>query len=246
MIGLVLAGGKGTRMGLFTKRVGNKHLMPIYDRLMIEFPIMTLVNSGIKDITIVTGSRYSGSFLDVLGDGKEWGIEHLSYAYQFGEGGIADALRCAEYSIGKCQNESICVILGDNIFEDTFSDDVKNFICPLGTNQYAKIFLKEVHDPERFGVVKMNDATITDILEKPKYPPTNLAVTGLYMYTRDVFTLIDRLKPSQRNELEISDLNKIYLQDGNKLDYSIVNGFWGDAGTPESLLSCSEWVKENY
>lgn len=234
MHGVILAGGLGTRMGMYTKRIGNKHLMPIYDRLMIEFPISTLVKSGVKNITIVTGNRYSGQFVDLLGNGKEWGLDSINYAYQFGEGGIADALRCAYNSVPK--DEPIMVILGDNLFSESFASipqDDKN----------AQVFLKFVHDPERFGVAELRGTSITRIVEKPKNPVGNMAVTGLYIYPYDVFSKISSLSPSDRGELEVTDLNNMYLAEG-RLEWWEVTGKWHDAGTPDSLLECSKLVKE--
>jgi glucose-1-phosphate thymidylyltransferase len=240
MWGIILAGGLGTRMGIYTKRVGNKHLMPIYDRVMIEFPIMTLVNSGITNITIVTGNRYSGQFVDFLGNGKEWGIETLNYAYQFGEGGIADALQCAKYNIPR--GEQVAVILGDNIFENDFRAEVMYFTGEHDMCQQAHIFLKEVIDPHRFGVF---DQKNIHIVEKPKYPPSNMAVTGFYLYDYSVFNIIQNLKPSSRGELEITDVNNHYL--GNcKMRFTEIDGFWHDAGTPDSIITCSEYVKNKY
>lgn len=244
MHGVILAGGLGTRMGLYTKRIGNKHLMPIYDKIMIEFPICTLVESGITNITIVTGNRYSGQFVDLLGDGKEWGIKKINYAYQFGEGGIADALKCAESSVPK--DEPICVILGDNVFEDRFNSTIDSFdlYCKTG-KPAANIFLKEVEDSSQFGIIDFDDnGRIVNIIEKPKngLNKKGHAVVGLYMYSYDVFKKIESLTPSDRKELEVTDLNKLYMKD-ESLAYNMVNGFWSDAGTLDSLLKCSNWCK---
>lgn len=234
MYGIILAGGTGSRMGLYTQRVGNKHLMPVYDKVMIEFPINTLVNAGIKNITIVTGNRYSGQFVDFLGDGKEWGIEHVSYAYQFGEGGIADALKCAYSSVPK--DESIAVILGDNIFENNFAKLIHLVdINPM----WACIFTKKVKDPERFGVYSFYH---NKIIEKPVCYVGDMAVTGLYLYPYDVFEKIKTLKPSKRGELEITDINNMYIKK-KKFHLISIPGFWHDAGTPESLLECTIWRK---
>jgi len=241
MWGVILAGGLGTRMGIYTKRVGNKHLMPVYDRVMIEFPIETLVKSGITNMTIVTGNRYSGQFVDFLGNGKEWGIDTLNYAYQFGEGGIADALRCARPCIP--ENESIAVILGDNIFENDFKHEVMNEMFSSARGN-ARIFIKEVRDPHRFGVVEFHGSEIINIVEKPKTPPSNYAVTGLYFYDAPtVYHIIDNLKPSGRGELEITDVNNYYIKQ-HTLEYTEVPGFWHDAGTPDSLITCAEYVKQ--
>jgi len=246
--GIILSGGAGTRMGLFTQRVANKHLMPIYDKLMIEFPIHTLVNSGITTISIVTGNRYSGQFVDVLGNGKEWGIRQLSYAYQFGEGGIADALRCAKPNIPPGSNIAVC--LGDNIFEQSFKKEINDFCIETKTQKsLCHLFLKKVVDPNRFGVACFDDNEFTSIIEKPPtgfHPDglriSDLAVTGLYLYTYDVFDYIEKLKPSGRGELEVTDLNNFYLKNGN-CKFTILDTFWHDAGTPDSLLICSEWCK---
>ena len=229
MKGIILAGGTGYRLLPLTKLI-NKHLLPVYNLPMVMFPLNTLIDAGIKDIIIISGREHAGQFLQMLGSGKEIGIS-LTYAVQEKSGGIAEALRlCKNFVNGK----NAAVILGDNIFENKF--DFNDF------REGAKIFLKEVHDSQRFGVAKIDNEKIISIEEKPKIPPSNLAVTGLYLYDDKVFDIIDRLKPSGRGELEITDVNNAYLEDG-KIDYDIIDGFWGDAGTMESLYSASTFVR---
>jgi glucose-1-phosphate thymidylyltransferase len=236
MKGVILAGGLGSRLMPCTK-VTNKHLLPVYDKPMIYYPILTLVNSGIKDILIVTGGNHAGEFLRLLGNGKEFGLKEISYTYQEGEGGIADALKLAEHFV---KEDKVFVILGDNIVKDDVKKDVENFIKqPYG----AKIFLKEVSDPERFGVAEIKDSKIISIEEKPKNPKSNLAVCGLYMYDKKVFEIAKNLKPSNRGELEITDVNNEYIKMGC-MSYSILKGWWTDAGTFESLFRASCLVAE--
>ena len=227
MKGVILAGGLGSRLFPLTK-VTNKHLLPIYNQPMIYYPIRTLVQAGIQDILLVTGGNSAGDFLRLLGDGKEIGLKHINYAYQQGEGGIAHALRLAEHF---ADNDKIVVVLGDNILEDNISESVKRFARqPSG----ARILLKKVPDPERFGVAEFQGKNITRIVEKPAKPKTPYAVVGVYMYDADVFKIVRTLKPSRRGELEITDVNNAYLKQG-KLQYDILKGFWTDAGTFESL-----------
>ncbi|MDD5659050.1 MAG: sugar phosphate nucleotidyltransferase [Actinomycetota bacterium] len=231
MKGVILAGGLGSRLMPCTK-VTNKHLLHIYDKPMIYYPIMTLVNSGITDILIVTGGNHAGEFLRLLGNGKEFGLKDISYTFQEGEGGIADALKLAEHFV---KDEKVFVILGDNIVEDNVKKYVDDFIKqPEG----AKVFLKEVSDPERFGVAAIEDGRIISIEEKPKNPKSNFAVCGLYMYDNSVFDIAKKLKPSNRGELEITDVNNEYIKRGN-MTYSILKGWWTDAGTFESLFKAS-------
>lgn len=228
MKGVILAGGLGTRLYPLTK-VTNKHLLPVYDKPMIFYPIDTLVKAGITEILVVTGGPHSGDFLSILKNGKELGITHLEYAYQESEGGIADALSLAEDFADK---DDIVVILGDNTTDHDISDDVKNF------KDGAQVFLKEVPDPERFGVPVFDEKDnnkISEIIEKPKYPPNNFAVTGLYIYDSEVFDFIKKIKPSDRGEMEITDVNNHYAKDG-KLRYKKIEGFWRDAGTFETLF----------
>ncbi len=236
MKGVVLAGGTGSRLSPLTK-ITNKHLLPIYNKPMIYFPIQTLVDAGINDILIVTGGRNSGDFLRLLGNGKEFGLKHLNYTYQEGEGGIADALNLAEHF---ADGEKICVILGDNIIEGSIRSAVQDFLKqPAG----AKIILKEVPDAERFGVAELSEGRIVGIEEKPKQPKSNLAVTGFYMYDGSVFDKIKTLVPSRRGELEITDVNNAYIREGS-LTYSFLEGWWTDAGTFDSLLRATNLVAD--
>lgn len=234
MKGVVLAGGTGSRLFPLT-RVTNKHLLPIYDRPMVFYPIQTLVDAGITDILLVTGGHSAGDFLRLLGNGKDFGLHHLSYAYQEGEGGIADALRLAEHF---ADEHPICVVLGDNIIETNIIAGCDEF-HRNGTG--AHIFLKEVPHPERFGVPVFESGRIVRIEEKPQHPKSNFAVTGFYLYDPTVFQKIRTLKPSGRGELEITDLNNQYLAEGT-LRHSIIDGWWTDAGTFESLLLANNLV----
>lgn len=236
MKGVILAGGLGTRLYPLTK-ITNKHLLPVYDKPMIYYPLQTLVNAGIKDIIIVTGGNNAGDFLRLLGNGSEFGLKHLNYTYQKGEGGIAEALGLAEYF---ADNEKIVVILGDNIVEENISPYVEEF---KNQPDGAKVLLKEVPEPNRFGVPVFENGKIIHIEEKPKIPPSPYAVTGIYMYDHTVFDIIRTLKPSSRGELEITDVNNTYIRRGN-LTYNILKGFWTDAGTFESLFRASELVRE--
>ena len=236
MKGVVLAGGLGTRLLPLT-RITNKHLLPIFDRPMIYYPIEALINAGIRDIMIVTGGKKSGDFLSLLGNGSDFGLKHLNYTYQKGEGGIAEALGLCEHW---ASGEPVCVILGDNIIERNIARAVRNFQEQrLG----AKIMLKEVHDPERFGVAELKGDRVLSIEEKPKRPKSNLAVIGIYMYDPAVFDIITTLKPSDRNELEITDVNNAYVKRG-EMQHDILEGWWTDAGTFESLFRASQLVRE--
>ncbi|MEK7616969.1 MAG: sugar phosphate nucleotidyltransferase [Patescibacteria group bacterium] len=231
MKGVVLAGGLGTRLYPLTK-VTNKHLLPVYDKPMVFYPITTLVKAGIKDIVVVTGGPYSGHFISILKNGKELGIKHLEYAYQENEGGIADALYLAKDFVGR---DSCTVILGDNTTDYDITNDVKSF------KKGAMIFIKQVPDPERFGVPifdENNTDLIKEIVEKPKNPPSNFAVTGLYIYDSEVFRVASKLKPSQRGELEITDVNNYYAKSG-QLKFKKLKGFWHDTGTFDHLLEAS-------
>ena len=231
MKGIVLAGGLGTRLLPLTK-ITNKHLLPVYNKPMIYYPIETLVKANIDEILIVTGGNSAGEFLRLLGNGKEFGLKHLNYSYQEGEGGIAAALNLAEHF---SDGESIIVILGDNIIEDDISRAVDHFKKQkIG----AKILLKEVEKPERFGVAEIKGDRIIHIEEKPKQPKSNYAVTGIYMYDSDVFNIIKTLEPSDRGELEITDVNNAYIKKG-KMTFEILNGWWTDAGTFESLFKAN-------
>lgn len=237
MKGVILAGGLGSRMMPCTK-VTNKHLLPVFNKPMIYYPLNTLVNGGLKDIMIVTGGNNAGDFLRLLGNGKEFGLKDISYSYQEGEGGIAEALKLAE---NFADNDKVIVMLGDNIIKDDISEAVKEFEKqPEG----AKIFLKEVDDPQRFGVAEIKDGKVINIVEKPKDPKSNYAVIGIYMYDKNVFEIAQTLKPSARGELEITDVNNEYIKRG-AMTYSIVNGWWTDAGTFESLYRASKLVAED-
>jgi len=234
MKGIILAGGLGTRLRPLTL-VTNKHLLPVFDRPMIYYPIECLCAAGIREILIVTGGEHAGDFLKLLKNGKHLGIKHLEYAYQEGEGGIADALKLGE---DFADGDKVCVVLGDNIIEKNIRKAVGDFfVQPSG----AKILLKQVDDPERFGVAKIDDGRITQIIEKPKDPPSNYAVTGIYLYDNDVFDIAQTLEPSARGELEITDVNNEYLRRGD-LTYAILEGWWTDAGTFESLHRAAQFV----
>ncbi|MDP3980233.1 MAG: sugar phosphate nucleotidyltransferase [Chlamydiota bacterium] len=236
MKGIILAGGLGTRLFPLTK-ITNKHLLPIYDKPMIYFPLMTLIDAGIQDIMIVTGGNHAGDFLRLLGNGSEFGLKDIYYTYQEGEGGIAAALSLAEHF---ADNEKVVVILGDNIVEKSIKPYVQAF---EKQKDGARILLKEVQDPERFGVPVFKDKSIVNIEEKPKAPKSSYAVTGIYMYDRRVFDYIKRLKPSGRGELEISDVNNFYIED-NMLEYNMMNGWWTDAGTFESMYHAAQLIEQ--
>jgi glucose-1-phosphate thymidylyltransferase len=234
MKGIVLAGGLGSRLYPLTK-VTNKHLLPVYDKPMIYYPIETLVDAGIRDILIVTGGKNAGDFLQLLGNGKEFGLQHLNYTYQEGEGGIAAALALAEFF---ADGHPICVILGDNVIEGSIASSVENF---KKQKSGARILLKEVEDPQRFGVAEIHGDQIVRIEEKPQTPASSYAVTGIYMYDADVFHIVKGLKPSKRGELEITDVNNAYIEKGS-MAFDILDGWWTDAGTFESLLRASNLV----
>jgi glucose-1-phosphate thymidylyltransferase len=236
MKGVVLAGGTGSRLSPLT-RVTNKHLLPIYDKPMVYYPIQTLVEAGIQDILIVTGGNNAGDFLRLLRNGKEFGLKQLSFAYQEGEEGIADALRLAEpFAAG----EKICVILGDNILENSIRTAREKF---ERQTEGALILLKEVPDPERFGVPVLEGKRMVRIEEKPKIPCSPYAVIGVYFYDGTVFDRVRTLRPSGRGEFEITDVNNSYLFDG-QLSYDIIEGGWTDAGTFESLWRATKMVRE--
>ncbi len=234
MKGVILAGGLGTRMHPLT-RVTNKHLLPVYDRPMIYYPIEALIGAGVTDILIVTGGSNSGDFLRLLKNGKDFGLKHLNYTYQEGEGGIADALSLAEYF---ADGEPICVVLGDNIFENGIGPVVSGY-----SGEGARVLLAPVDDPERFGVPIIDGDRISRIEEKPKEPKSRFAVTGVYVYDHRVFEIIKGLSPSARGELEITDVNNRYIEWG-MLTYGVVDGWWTDAGTFESLQRASALVRE--
>jgi len=237
MKGVILAGGLGSRLRPLT-RVTNKHLLPVYDRPMIYYPIQCLLNAGINEIMIVTGGEHAGDFLKLLTNGKQLGIRHLEYAYQEGEGGIAEALKLAE---DFADGEKICVILGDNLIEGNIRKAAGDFFTQASG---AKLLLKEVHDPQRFGVVRFDgDGAIVEVVEKPKEPPSAMAVTGIYFYDAEVFDICQALEPSGRGELEITDVNNAYLKRGD-LTHETLEGWWTDAGTFESLYRASCLVYE--
>ncbi|MCC6907829.1 MAG: NTP transferase domain-containing protein [Phycisphaerales bacterium] len=245
MKGVILAGGFGTRLLPMT-RVTNKHLLPVYDRPMVYFPIESLVTAGVKEILLVTGGNAAGDFVELLGNGEEFGLRKLSYAFQKGAGGIAEALGLAE---DFADGQPIAVILGDNIFQNDIAEMAAAYRSQLAENgnQGARIALKDVKDPQRFGVPRFDGVDgqagrrIVEIVEKPQNPPSMYAVVGLYMYDASVFDIIKGLKPSARNELEITDVNNAYLKRG-QLEFSMLQGWWSDAGTIESLHHASSLV----
>jgi len=236
MKGVILAGGLGTRLHPLTK-VTNKHLLPVYDKPMIYYPIQMLVNAGIRDILLVTGGNSAGDFLRLLGNGQEFGLQHLNYTYQEGEGGIAAALHLAEYFVNR---EPVCVVLGDNIIEKNIIAAAKAYEKQGGG---AKILLKEVKDPQRFGVAVLEGDRLVKIEEKPKDPKSPYITTGIYFYDHEVFEIIKTLKPSARGELEITDVNNTYLDRG-RLTWDILDGWWTDAGTFESLQLANTLVAQ--
>ena len=236
MKGIVLAGGLGTRLHPLTK-VTNKHLLPVYAKPMIYYPIQTLVNAGIEEIMVVTGGNNAGDFLRLLGNGKEFGLKDLHYTYQEGNGGIAEALGLARHF---ADEDSICVVLGDNVIEGNICEAVSSF---QEHSKGAQILLKEVPDPQRFGVPELDGDKIIRIEEKPKQPKSQYAVIGIYIYDNEVFKIIDTLSPSGRGELEITDVNNAYIE-RKEMRYSVLNGWWTDAGTFESLLRANTLVAE--
>ena len=236
MKGVVLAGGTGSRLYPLTK-ITNKHLLPIFDKPMIFYPIQTLVDAGIREILIVTGGRNAGDFLRLLANGKEFGLVHLDYTYQEGEGGIADALALAEHF---ADGEKLCVILGDNIIEGSIRQAVEDF---RQQESGAKILLKQVTDAERFGVAEIEGDRILGIQEKPKRPKSDFAVIGIYMYDHTVFDKTRTLVPSRRGELEITDVNNAYIQEGT-MTFAHLEGWWTDAGTFDSLRRATNLVAE--
>ena len=238
MKGIILAGGTGSRLFPLTK-ITNKHLLPIYDKPMIYYPLQTLVDAGIDDILLVTGGRNSGDFLRLLANGKEFGLKHLNYAYQEGEGGIADALSLAEHF---AEGQKVCVILGDNIIEKSIKDAVDAF---RKQEKAGRILPKHVHDAERFGVAEMQGDKVVGIEEKPRNPKSDCAVIGIYMYDPSVFEKIKTLVPSGRGELEITDVNNAYIREGT-MTYSFLDGWWTDAGTFESLHRAANLVAASH
>ena len=234
--GVVLAGGLGTRLAPLT-RVTNKHLLPVYRKPMIYYPIEKLVKAGLQEIMVVTGGPFAGDFLKLLGNGREFGLKEVHYTYQEGEGGIAEALGLTENFV---EGDRVCVILGDNLFSADIGRGVSEF---MQQKSGAKIFLKEVEDPERFGVAELKGRNVVGIEEKPKKPKSAYAVTGIYMYDNEVFSIVKTLKPSGRGELEITDVNNAYVKKG-ALTYDILDGWWTDAGTFDSLYRANKLVHE--
>ena len=234
MKGVILAGGLGTRLYPLTK-ITNKHLLPVYNRPMITYPVECLVRAGIDEILVVTGGNHPGDFLRLLGNGKEYGVKNISYAYQEGEGGIADALALAE-NHAACG--PVCVVLGDNLLEKNIKKAVDEY---RKQGKGARILLKEVEDPKRFGVPMIQGDKVVKIIEKPQSPPSSFAVAGIYMYDTQVFDFIKTLNPSQRGELEITDVNNLYIDQGT-MTWSLIEGWWTDAGTFDSLLKASNLV----
>jgi len=233
MKGVILAGGLGSRLRPLTYAT-NKHLLPVYNKPMIYYPILTLVEAGITDILIITGGQHAGDFIRVLKNGEDFGLAKLHYAYQDGEGGIADALKVSKTFVG---DDSCVVVLGDNIITDDISSYLRDFEAVGG----ARIFLKEVENPSEYGVVEYEPvgSNIADIVEKPKNPKSNHAVIGLYVYDNTVFSKIEKLLPSNRGELEVTDLNKEYLKEGN-LDFKLLHGTWLDCGSFDSLAKATQ------
>ena len=236
MKGIVLAGGLGTRLLPLT-RITNKHLLPVFDRPMIYYPLLALINAGIRDILIVTGGHHAGDFLRLLGNGREFGLKHVNYTYQEGEGGIAAALHLAEHF---ADGGKVCVILGDNLIEGNIAGAVSRF---RRQRRGARIILKEVPDPQRFGVATVRSGRVVSIEEKPRRPTSAYAVTGIYMYDARVFDVIRTLRPSLRGELEITDGNNWYLR-RRELECEVLDGWWTDAGTFDSLHRAGNLVAE--
>jgi len=232
MKGVVLAGGLGTRLLPLT-RITNKHLLPVYNKPLIFYPIEMLVRSGITEIMIITGGNFAGDFLRLIGNGEDFGLSQIHYAYQKGEGGIAEALRLAKPFVG---NDKVIVALGDNIFQKGIQQGVQSFYAQT---QGCRIFLKSVEHPWEYGIAETDGTKIKRIYEKVENPPSDLAVTGLYMYPSNVFEIIDTLKPSARGELEITDVNNVYIERG-EMEFEIIDGWWLDAGeNHEALLHAS-------
>jgi glucose-1-phosphate thymidylyltransferase len=236
MKGVVLAGGLGSRLKPLTK-VTNKHLLPVYNQPMIYYPIQTLINAGIDDIMIVTGGNSAGDFLKLLGNGRDFGLKHLNYTYQEGEGGIADALSLVEHF---ADDEPVCVVLGDNIIQGNIRQTAEDY---QEQGKGAKILLKKVHDPNRFGVPELDGDKVLRVEEKPVNPKSDFAVIGIYFYDSTVFDIIKTLKPSGRGELEITDVNNHYISRG-EMTWNELEGWWTDAGTFESLLHATNLVAE--
>ena len=237
MKGVILAGGLGSRLFPLTK-ITNKHLLPVHNEPMVYYPIRTLINAGIEDIMIVTGGNSAGDFLRLLGNGRDFGLKHVNYTYQEGEGGIADALSLVEHF---ADDEPICVVLGDNIIENNIRAAADAYRLQ---GSGAKILLKKVHDPQRFGVPELDGDKVLNIEEKPSDPKSDFAVIGVYFYDNTVFNVIKTLEPSDRGELEITDVNNHYIR-RDEMTWNELDGWWTDAGTFESLLRASNMVAES-
>lgn len=236
MTGIILAGGIGTRLMPLTK-VTNKHLLPVFKKPMIFYPIEKIAETGIEELVIVVGDRSSGDFIRLLGNGRDFGLKNIFYIYQEGEGGIAHALGLCENSV---RDDKILVVLGDNLFSHNLSDQTEIFSRQANG---ARILLKKVNDPERFGVPEIVDGKIVGITEKPSLPKSSYAVTGIYMYHRDVFDVIRRLKPSERGEIEITEVNNAFIEN-HTLSYGFLDGWWTDAGTFDSYSRAWDFVRK--
>ncbi|TET17843.1 MAG: spore coat protein [Candidatus Cloacimonadota bacterium] len=237
MKGLILCGGLGTRLFPLTK-ITNKHLLPVYGKPMVYYPLATLVEAGIKDIMIVTGGNNAGDFLRLLGNGREFGLKHLNYTFQEKEGGIAEAVGLAQHFVG---DDKVAIILGDNILEGSIKGAVDAF---ENQEKGGKVFLKEVEDPSQYGVAEIEGEKIVGIVEKPEKPESNFAVIGVYLYDNAVFDIIKNLTPSKRGELEITDVNNAYIQKG-QMTYEVFKGWWGDAGASiDALFLANKHIRE--
>jgi glucose-1-phosphate thymidylyltransferase len=235
MKGVILGGGLGTRLRPLTS-ITNKHLLPVYDRPMIYYPIQTLVEAGIKDIMLVTGGNNAGDYLRLIGNGEDFGLKHMNYTYQKREGGIAEALGLCRHF---CGDDKVVVMLGDNILDGSIRKAAKDF---EKQKKGAKIFLKEVDNPREYGVAELAGKFVKHIVEKPKEPKSNLAVIGIYMYDAEVWKIIDTLVPSGRGELEITDVNNAYIKKGG-ITYEILDCWWGDAGSSiEDLWRVNQYI----
>jgi glucose-1-phosphate thymidylyltransferase len=239
--GVLLAGGKGTRLHPLT-RITNKHLLPIYDRPMVTWAVEALVGAGVTEILLVTGGTHAGEFFRLLGDGEKYGIERLSYAYQEREGGIAEALGLAERFAG---NDRVAVVLADNIFENSIRSAISAF---ESQERGARILLAKIDNPahlRHLGVAELDGERVLRIVEKPKTPPSDYAVTGVYLYDSAVFEYIPTLSPSRRGELEITDVNNWYIEQG-VMTYEVVQGFWGDAGESiDAYYDVNDFVRKH-
>ena len=239
--GVVLAGGTGSRLDPLT-RITNKHLLPIYDRPMVLWAIEALVEAGVRELMLVTGGTHAGEFLRLLGNGHEWRIERLFYAYQEHPGGIAEALGLAEQFVG---GDPVVVMLADNLYEEPITPTVERFAAQ---GHGARVLLARIDEPEHLrnlGVAQFEDGRITEIVEKPAEPPSSHAVTGLYCYDANVWKVIHELEPSRRGELEITDVNNWYVRD-EAMEFDTTAGFWGDAGESiEAYYGVNEWVRRH-